>query len=121
MEYTSTAKTEEGRTGKCNKNNTLHSSDAPTGGNKCLLNGPINSTKERKLLREYSEKYATRQPHNQACATEKENNGKQVKFNSSEQDMNTGVVHTKYHLRSHSLVCIENCYLILGIGPIPNK
>ena len=55
---------EEGRSGNFKTKNAGRTSDAPTrAGKTCLFNGPGQSSKECKVLKIYSEKYAAQRPH----------------------------------------------------------
>ena len=53
---------EKSHNGKRKTNHSGHQSDWPTGAKTCLVHGTRHSTEESKVLKEYSEKYATQRP-----------------------------------------------------------
>ena len=73
----------KGRTGKRKTKNSGHPSDAPDGAkNTCLLHSPGHSLEECKVLKFYSEKYASRSGGKPKC-------GKTVELDDNTQEVNT--------------------------------
>ena len=52
------------------------------------MHGPGNYLEECKVLQDYSEKHAVKQPHKESLSECKEKRGKLVKFNENTKEMN---------------------------------
>ena len=90
-ESTSPTNPEKICAGKCKTNNVVYLSNYMISAtNKCLLHGPIHSSEECKVLKEYSKKYAVQQPHkeHEAISGRKTKCGNSVDFGVNVKEVN---------------------------------
>ena len=94
----------------------------------CIIHGPENSSYECKFLCGFGSKYTKYRPTKDCkkypsikkkFVIQQENNA-MVQHEVDEINLQTWSI-PKFHLWSHSLVCIENHLFGLGIGTILNK
>ena len=102
LETASLANPKKGRDGKCKKNHAGHPSDRMTGAKTCLVHGLRHSTKECKLLKEWSKKYYVQRPHKdkEARSGGSKNCAKAVNFYGHTQEINAVVSHDAHISRN---------------------